>query len=154
MPPIYDLLVAAGVICTHDGAVLLVREKGRWNPPMGCREPGEVLFQTARREALEEAGVEVDVGDIAYVIEYIESDGHSRTLQVFFAARLLGGQPRPNDPDGEVEDARFVPFHDIDTVLTASHHRLALLSWLSGRRAGHHFVDRSVGGHRPSVPEG
>lgn len=143
MPPIMDLLVAAGAVCVHDDAVLLVREQGRWNPPLGCREPGEALAETARREAREEAGVEVEVGDIAYVIEYIQPDGQGRTLQVFFEARLVAGHPCPNDPDGEIEGARWVPFRDLEaTPLRGAHHGLALQAYLSGRRGGHHFVDR------------
>ncbi len=144
MPPIADLLVAAGVVAVQDGAVLIVREKGCWGLPKGCREPGESLADTARREAQEEAGVEVEVGDVAYVIEYLEVDGRSRTLQVFFEARPTSGDPHPSDPDGEVEEARWVPFGDVESLL-APHHSRALVHWRSGLRGAYHFVDRFRG---------
>ena len=144
MPPITDLVVAAGVVCVRDGAVLLVREKGRWGLPKGGREPGESLAETAWRETREECGVEVEVGDVAYVMEFIERDGHSRTLQVFFEGRWISGEPKPDDPDGEIEEARLVPIAALAEFLTAPHRRLPLLAWLDGRRGGHHFIDLSV----------
>ncbi len=53
--------VGAGV-CVLDGQnqVLLQRrsDNGLWNAPSGIMEPGESLEQTARRELLEEAGLQ------------------------------------------------------------------------------------------------
>lgn len=55
------VLVAAG-ISLFDGAgrlLLLQRPSGEWDLPGGHLEPGESCEQTARRELLEETGLEV-----------------------------------------------------------------------------------------------
>jgi 8-oxo-dGTP pyrophosphatase MutT (NUDIX family) len=41
-----------------------------YNLPGGGAEPGETITDALKRELLEEANVEVDVGPIAFVYEY------------------------------------------------------------------------------------
>jgi 8-oxo-dGTP pyrophosphatase MutT (NUDIX family) len=70
-PPTRDFTVA--VLVVHAGKVLLHwhRKLGRWLPPGGHVEPNELPDEAARREVMEETGVEVtlcgDAGiDIAH----------------------------------------------------------------------------------------
>lgn len=54
-------LVGAGVVCLNeDGEVLLVRrgDNGHWDVPGGRVEPGEAVEAAARRELLEETGMQ------------------------------------------------------------------------------------------------
>ncbi|QUX30859.1 NUDIX domain-containing protein [Nocardiopsis akebiae] len=65
------------VVClTYTGdRPLLVRNRRRaWEFPGGHAEPGETIQDTARREALEEAGA--TLGDIRPVGHYVLSGGH------------------------------------------------------------------------------
>lgn len=68
--------VAVGAVIVQDERLLLVQRAndpgaGRWAVPGGHVEPGETLAEAARREVLEETGLEVTVGDIAWVGESI-----------------------------------------------------------------------------------
>jgi 8-oxo-dGTP diphosphatase len=58
-------LVGTGVLVFHEGAVLLGLRRGShgagtWSPPGGHLEFGEEPIECVRREALEEAGIELD----------------------------------------------------------------------------------------------
>jgi ADP-ribose pyrophosphatase YjhB (NUDIX family) len=64
--------VAVGAVIVQQDRLLLVERArdpgiGRWAVPGGRVEPGETLAEAARREVLEETGLEVSIGDIAWV---------------------------------------------------------------------------------------
>jgi|UPI0002EAB0F7 8-oxo-dGTP diphosphatase len=69
----YHIRVRACALIIENDAVLLVEfqdENGlHYNLPAGGVERGESLVEAVKREALEEAGVEVEVGPIAFVHE-------------------------------------------------------------------------------------
>jgi len=86
-------------VTDDDGQVLLLREAthpDEWHFPGGGNEPGESLAATARREAFEEAGVEIELTGVwvASRTRYVdESDPQRRgsLLDVVFEARQVGG---------------------------------------------------------------
>jgi 8-oxo-dGTP diphosphatase len=69
----YHIRVRACALIIENDAVLLVEfedENGvHYNLPAGGVEKGESLIEAVKREAWEEAGVEVEVGPIAFVHE-------------------------------------------------------------------------------------
>lgn len=68
---------SAGVLLVQDNLVLAVSFKNnplRWGLPFGGREPGESLIDTARRELLEETGV-----DLRYIASNMEILQHLYT---------------------------------------------------------------------------
>ncbi|RPJ78377.1 MAG: NUDIX domain-containing protein, partial [Alphaproteobacteria bacterium] len=63
------------VFIKEDKKWLMVRNKFRsWEFPGGHKEEGETVFETAKREAFEEAGV--DIKDLEYVGHYRLASGH------------------------------------------------------------------------------
>jgi ADP-ribose pyrophosphatase YjhB (NUDIX family) len=101
-------IVGVGVAVVEDGRLLLVqrgREPGRglWAIPGGKVELGEPMREAARREVLEETGLEVDVGDVVWVGEHIE-EGHHIVL-VDFAGSVTGGEMCAAD---DADDVRWV----------------------------------------------
>lgn len=98
--------LAVGCIVIRDRQVLLIQRGkrpsyGRWSIPGGAVEVGESLQEAIRREVLEEAGIEIEVGPVVEVVERIVPDGAGQTrfhyVIVDFAAKYRLGYPRPGD---------------------------------------------------------
>lgn len=98
-------VVGVGVALVEDGRVLLVRRgrdpgRGLWAVPGGKVRHGERMRDAARREMREETGLDVEVGDVLWVGEYIEGDDH--IVLIDFAGRLIGGDLEAADDADEV----------------------------------------------------
>jgi ADP-ribose pyrophosphatase YjhB (NUDIX family) len=113
MPRTYPArpIVGVGAVVWKDGQVLLARRgkpprMGEWSLPGGAQRVGERVFETARREVREEAGIEIEVVGLLDVIDSIDRDEAGRiryhyTL-VDVAARWLAGEARAGDDATEV----------------------------------------------------
>jgi len=93
-------VVGVGVAVVDEGRILLVKRgnepnRGLWAVPGGKVRRGERLVDTARREALEETGLDVQVGEVVWVGEHIDDTHH--IVLVDFAARVVGGRLQPGD---------------------------------------------------------
>jgi len=79
-------LVGALGVVLGDGGILLIRRgtepyKGYWCIPGGVQEEDETLDETARRETLEETGVEVSVvWELGRVMGPITGNDHTMFL--------------------------------------------------------------------------
>jgi ADP-ribose pyrophosphatase YjhB (NUDIX family) len=90
--------LVVGAIFELDGGIVLIQRSiepgyGRWTFPGGFVERGEVAESAAEREALEEAGVEIEVTGIVGLYTY---EDHIPAIAVF-SARATGGEPTPLD---------------------------------------------------------
>lgn len=86
--------ISAGVLTVHDGKILLVRHyrpgvHDFWAPPGGGAEGSEELAAAAEREALEETGLVVEAGPLAYIDELVDDSG--RMVKFWFLARYVSG---------------------------------------------------------------
>lgn len=131
MGSVERVLAASAVITDAAGRVLLVLrgeepEKGCWSVPGGSAEPGETPAQTARREAWEETGLHVEIGQELWAVEVPTGDG--RVFEIHdYAATVNAGTLTPGD---DADDARwFTPEELIQVPLTTN-----LLDYLA--RAG------------------
>lgn len=104
--------VVAGVLIEKDGKFLLVQEKQpkaykQWNLPAGKVDKGESIQQAAIREAKEEVGYDVELGDELLVMhESIDTPVlHS------FEAQITGGQLQ--FPEDELLDAGWFTYEEI-----------------------------------------
>ena len=127
-------VVGVGVVVLDDDRLLLVKRgrdpgRGLWAVPGGKVEAGERLVDAARREAREETGLDVEVGDVVWVGEHI-GDGHHLVL-IDFAATVVGGELAASDDADEVrwvtlDDAEKMPLtptmYDLVDTLRADEH--------------------------------
>jgi ADP-ribose pyrophosphatase YjhB (NUDIX family) len=84
--------IVAGCVPEHEGRILLCRRaieprRGYWTIPAGFMENGETTQDAARRESLEEALADVEIGSLLAVVHVL----HANQVHVMFRARL----PRP-----------------------------------------------------------
>ncbi len=87
--------VRVAAVVVRDGRVLLARHEKRgesyWVLPGGAVEPGETVAEALVRELREEAGLEIEVGELLFV-----NDGYrpeAEMVAVYFAAKTKGELP-------------------------------------------------------------
>jgi 8-oxo-dGTP diphosphatase len=123
--------------------VLLVRrvrdDGDDWVLPGGTPRPGESMAACARRETLEETGLAVEPGRIAFVLETQGPRSGLHTVDLVFLAvpTLPGQEPRSLETD---LTARFVPLgqlHQLDLRPPVAGHLRSLYAHRSGRTAAY-----------------
>ena len=95
------------LVVDEEGRVLLARRArepraGLWDVLGGFMAEDEQPFDTMRRELLEETGLDVEPGEfVAAISDRYGEDGNA-TLNVCWAARVIGGEPDPADDVSEL----------------------------------------------------
>jgi 8-oxo-dGTP diphosphatase len=120
-PHFRDPKVGVGVV-VHDeqGRLLLVRRgvdpaAGKWALPAGFVDAGEDPRDAARREAVEETGLEVVVGKVVDV--YPGEAGSGVTFFLSFEAEIVGGTLQAGD---DATDVGFFAADDLPELAFAS----------------------------------
>ena len=118
-------IVGVGAVVIDGGRALVVRRateplKGDWSIPGGMLELGETLRAGAAREALEETGLTVDVGEVLEVFERIIPDAQGRTryhyVLVDFLCRRVSGDAIPGS---DVSEVRWITPAELETFTIA-----------------------------------
>ncbi len=99
---------AAGILVDEEQRMLLVREQcvdsgdAIWVPPGGGFESCDSsLPDCVRREIEEETGLQVEVGQLLYLREFVEPEIRRHSLELFFAVHSPRGTLRDNPPAGQ-----------------------------------------------------
>jgi len=99
----------AGALCVDNGRVLLARRahppfEGFWDIPGGFLDEGEDPLDGLRRELREETGLEVEPQRfLGLWMDRYESDSTAEaTLNLYWTARVVGGQAAPADDVSEL----------------------------------------------------
>ena len=126
-----DPKVAAGAVIEDAGRVLLLRRaispgRGLWTFPGGYVDRGEPVPEAAAREAHEEAGVTLAVGNLLGVY----SARGVAVVLIVYRARISSGTPRAGAEALEVRwmEPEHIPWDDLAFPSTAA----ALTDWRSG----------------------
>ncbi|MDF9761088.1 8-oxo-dGTP pyrophosphatase MutT (NUDIX family) [Peribacillus simplex] len=141
----YHIRVRAGALIIKDDSVLLIEfndENGlHYNLPAGGVDSNETIIEAVRREAQEEASVDVDVGSLAFVYEYaphINSNkyGETHSLGLMFECKIKEGfSPRfPNNPDPNQTGVKWIKLSDLKNVILYPNISEHIINYIENKR--------------------
>lgn len=99
-------ITGVGVVVWHGDRVLLVQRarpprQCQWSLPGGGLQLGETLAEAARREVREEAGLEIELGEVIDTLDLIDRDVDGRVryhyVLIDFVAEAPSAELRPGD---------------------------------------------------------
>ncbi len=128
-----DPKLAVAVLIARAGRLLLgkrgpgTREPGKWSFPAGFVERGEPVERAAAREAREETGLDVVVGDL---VGLYSSEGETVVLAVYEASSAVG-EPRAGD---DLVQVGWFAYSDLPELAFPRDQRI-LDEWLSAQRS-------------------
>ncbi len=120
--------VGIGIVLLRGDEVLLVRRakppgEGRWSLPGGAQELGETAEACARRELLEETGLQAGPVHMVAHADSIHRDAEGRVQYHYtildFAAHYEGGELAPGDDVSEAAWVNPKRFDEYDLWLDA-----------------------------------
>lgn len=124
----FHIRVRAGAIIIEDNKILLTVYNDPirgivYDLPAGGTEPNESIIEAVKREAKEEACIDVEVGPLAFVYEYTphlnrEKFGKIHTLVMMFECKINNHTtPRlPQNPDPNQIDVKWLPISELQNV--------------------------------------
>ncbi|MBU0742767.1 NUDIX domain-containing protein [bacterium] len=129
---------AAAVIVRRGERILLTRRRyapreGLWTLPAGFLEYDEPAAAAARREAVEETGLEVEIEELFAVHHGILPPDRSVIL-IVYRARELAGELRAGD---DAQEVGFFTLDDLPGPIAFSSHRKVLDALREEMREGH-----------------
>lgn len=126
---------AGALVVDGEGRVLLARRaaepsRGCWDIPGGFLDEGEHPLDGMRRELREETGLDVEPLEFlgAWMDRYGGDSTAQATLNLYWTARAVGGEPAPAD---DVDDLRWFGRDELPGAdeLAFDNVRLLLAAW-------------------------
>ncbi|MBO0804595.1 MAG: NUDIX domain-containing protein [Nocardiopsaceae bacterium] len=137
-PEANSLVPSVNVVVVNDeGEILMIRrsDNGNWAVPGGAIDLGESVGEAARRETLEESGIECEITGLAgiysdprHVILYTSNGEARQEFSIVLTARPMRGEPTPGDESAEV---RWVPVPSLGELTMDRSMRLRVNDYLS-----------------------
>ncbi|PYF08362.1 NUDIX domain-containing protein [Ureibacillus chungkukjangi] len=124
----YPIRVRACALIIEDEKILLVEFEDHrgvhYNLPAGGVEQNESVVEAVKREAKEEASIDVEVGQLALVYEYAphlndNNYGETPSLHMIFECKIQNGTvPKlPKTPDPHQIGVKWIPLNELDEIL-------------------------------------
>jgi len=138
----YHIRVRACSLIIENDSILLIEftdEDGvHFNLPAGGTEPGETIKEAVKREAYEEAGVEVEVGDLVFISENAphmtgrNQDVHG--LSLMFRCFIKEGSvaTMPINPDPNQSGVKWVPINELNEFILFPNIKEQIIQYVKG----------------------
>ncbi|WP_433750869.1 NUDIX domain-containing protein [Falsibacillus pallidus] len=152
----YPIRVRAGVVIIENDHILLAEfndEKSglHYNFPSGGVEAGESVKEAAKREAWEEGGVEVEIGEFAFSYEYSphlldHRFGPVQSLSMIFKATLSRhyNSFKPAAPDPKQTGAKWIPIEKLKEIKLYPVVQEELLNYLQNGVKGQYIEEHTL----------
>ena len=106
-------------ILIKEGKLILVRHENSLNGdyyllPGGGLEKEETIEECAIREVKEEAGLDVQVENLAYYEDVVSKEDH--TLHLIFKCNIIGGNLENLNPDKKVKEILLVTKEELNEL--------------------------------------
>ena len=114
----YRHVVTSHLFLVKDGRILLLRrfntgyEDGNYSVVAGHVEEGETARETIAREAEEEAGIEIDVGNLEVLHVMHRKGKPDERIDFFMTAKEWSGEPEIKEP-GKCDDLRWFGLNEL-----------------------------------------
>ncbi|WP_404468243.1 NUDIX domain-containing protein [Sutcliffiella horikoshii] len=142
----FHMRVRAGALIIQNASILLIEfhdENGlHYNLPAGGIESGETVMEAVKREAQEEASIDVEVGPLAFVYEYAphlnnNKYGDTHSLGLMFDCNIKEGcKPRmPANPDPNQTGVKWIPLTELDKVILYPNIKEHILAYAENKRS-------------------
>lgn len=107
-------IIIVGGVLKKDNKYLLVQEaknkcRGKWNLPAGHLDPGETIFEGAKREIFEECGYNVELTGIANISSQVLTD--NVLIGIVFSTEIIDGEVKFNK--SEILDVKWFSYDEI-----------------------------------------
>lgn len=102
--------VAQKIIIEKDGKILISRnpnDPNIWEIPGGRLHKMEDPKEGLKRELMEELGVEVDIGDIFYTEQYVQSHDGAQMIMLAYESHMTNSDSFKLDKD-EVAEVKWI----------------------------------------------
>lgn len=149
----YPIRVRACALIIDNDAVLLVEfqdEDGtHYNLPAGGVEQGESVTEAVKREAWEEAAVDIEVGPLAFVSEHAphlitsyESESPHGLSLMFDCKIKEGSSPAfPASPDANQTGVRWVPLSALGSIVLYPNIKEQIIDYAANRKRNIELIE-------------
>jgi 8-oxo-dGTP diphosphatase len=147
----------ACALIIQDGAILLIEYKNdnddgvHYNFPAGGLEPGETFVEAVKREAKEEACVDVEVGSVAFVYEYQPTknnfiNGNTHSVGITFECELKAGStPKlPQKPDPHQTGVKWIPISELHTIQLYPEINQDIIDYYNGNKYRNYVEEHEI----------
>ncbi|WP_088069573.1 NUDIX domain-containing protein [Gottfriedia luciferensis] len=145
----YHIRVRACALIVEKNSVLLIEftdEDGvHYNLPAGGTEPGETIKEAVKREAFEEAGVDIEVGELVFVSENApHMTGHPiHGLSLMFRCYMKDGSypSMPTNPDPNQSDVKWVPLDELENIVLFPNIKEQIIQYIKGKYENNTLIE-------------
>jgi ADP-ribose pyrophosphatase YjhB (NUDIX family) len=136
-------VVGVGAVVVRDGKALIIKRaheprKGEWSLPGGLVELGESLRDAARREIMEETGLDVEVGPVIETFDRVHRDDEGRIRYHFvivdFVCWVADGDATAGS---DAEAVAWVTAEEIAAYGVNAHAAAVIVKGLTSYNPGH-----------------